>query len=99
MHLLPPERIPGIFANGRRLTTLLAGDRGEPTARDISYIQQRYPNIEAGTGRRYWLDMAIWRHDAAQLEQMQAEGRIVTSRAGVSYIKRYSSEVLQRAVR
>lgn len=54
-----------------------------------SYVLQRFPNVEAATGRRYWLDPATWRHDQAGLERMKAEGQVVMSRAGVPYIKRY----------
>lgn len=66
--------------------------RGPDGAHDDSYIRERFPNVEAATGRRYWLDLATWRHDPAELERMKAEGRIVTSKAGVPYIKRYCSD-------
>lgn len=63
---------------------------GEPA--DDGYIRQRFPNIEAATGRRYWLDAATWRHDQAGLERMKADGQVVVSRAGVPYVKRYFTD-------
>ncbi|MEO5565426.1 MAG: hypothetical protein ABIR05_02015 [Luteimonas sp.] len=60
--------------------------------RDDNYIQQRFPNVEATSGRRYWLDLATWRIDPSQLQRMRAEGQVVTSKAGVAYIKRYFIE-------
>lgn len=60
--------------------------------RDDNYIKQRFPNVEATTGLRYWLDLATWRIDPSQFERMRAQGQVVTSKAGVAYIKRYFTE-------
>lgn len=59
---------------------------------DDGYVSQRFPNIEAATGRRYWLDAATWRHHPEGLDRMKADGRVVVSRAGVPYVKRYSTD-------
>ena len=63
---------------------------GEPP--DAGYVMQRFPNVEAATGRRYWLDAATWRHDQAGLERMKADGQVVVSRTGVPYVKRYFTD-------